>query len=141
MKPKILFCLLISISFAISCEENITTECEDEKMDSAALTKFSDIQKNVFDTNCALSGCHAGTFLSAGLNLTNGKSYEALVNKTSALNSNFKLVEPGNSENSFIIKMLKNTGEGTTIMPPTGKLSNSVIDSISAWINRGAQNN
>ena len=134
-------CLLVFISFSVSCEENITTECEEEKMNTAVLTKFSDIQKNVFDTNCALSGCHAGTFLSAGLNLSNGKSYEALVNKTSSLNSNYKLVEPGNSENSFIIKMLKNTGERTTIMPPSGKLNSSVIDSISAWINRGALNN
>ncbi|MBI1931737.1 MAG: hypothetical protein HYS24_04305 [Ignavibacteriales bacterium] len=141
MKKIKYLCLLFSISFAISCEENITTECEEEKMNTAVLTKFSDIQKNVFDTNCALSGCHAGTFLSAGLNLSNGKSYEALVNKTSSLNSNYKLVEPGNSENSFIIKMLKNTGERTTIMPPSGKLKSSVIDSISGWINRGALNN
>ncbi|MBK8943900.1 MAG: hypothetical protein IPM32_01395 [Ignavibacteriae bacterium] len=133
--------ILFLISFVISCEENITTECEDEKQNLTSITKFSDIQTNVFNVSCALSGCHVGSSLSAGLDLSNGKSYEELVNKSSALNPNYKLVEAGNSENSFLIKMLKHTGEGTSQMPPSGKLSNSVIDSISAWIDRGALNN
>ncbi len=133
----ILFCIL----FVISCEENITTECEDDEQNLASITKFSDIQTNVFDASCALSGCHAGSSVSAGLDLSNGNSYAELVNKSSVLNPNFKLVEPGNSENSFLIKMLKHTGEGTSQMPPSGKLNNSVIDSISAWIDRGALNN
>ncbi|MBK7105698.1 MAG: hypothetical protein IPH62_10480 [Ignavibacteriae bacterium] len=141
MKLMKIFYLLILLTIIISCEENIVTECEDENQTSVTLTKFSDIQKNVFDASCAFSGCHAGASSQAGLQLTSGDSYSNLINKTSVLNPNFKLVEPGNSENSFLIKMLKHTGEGTSQMPPSGKLSNSVIDSIAAWIDRGALNN
>jgi len=141
MKLIKIFYFFLLFAIIISCEENIVTECEDANQNTGILTKISDIQKDVFDVSCATSGCHAGASLQAGLQLTSGDSYAELVNKTSVLNPNFKLVEPGNSENSFLIKMLKHTGEGTSQMPPSGKLSNSVIDSISAWIDRGALNN
>lgn len=136
---KIIILLFFVLAFT-TCEENIITECEITNSTSS-LTTFSDIQKNIFDASCALSGCHAGTNPQAGLLLTYGNSYAKLVNVTSLLNPNFKLVEPGNSENSFLIKMLKHTGESTSQMPPAGKLSQSKIDSIAAWIDRGAINN
>ncbi|MFZ1290332.1 MAG: hypothetical protein WAR79_09580 [Melioribacteraceae bacterium] len=141
MKLIKIFYFFLLFAIIISCEENIVTECEDENQNTGTLTKFSDIQKDVFDISCATSGCHAGASSQAGLQLTSGDSYAELVNNTSVLNPNFKLVEPGNSENSFLIKMLKHIGEGTLQMPPSGKLSNSAIDSISAWIDRGALNN
>jgi hypothetical protein len=125
----------------ISCKDNIITECNNPGSNSASLTTFSSIQTNIFNENCATAGCHASPSPQAGLFLTEGNSYTQLLNVASVLNPNFKRIEPGNSANSFLIKMLKNTGEGTSQMPPTGKLSADKIDSIAAWIDRGAINN
>lgn len=139
-KKKFLIILLGFISIS-GCKENIITECKTADIPAPVLTSFNDIQKNILNETCALAGCHAGPSPQAGLLLTSGNSYSNLVNVKSVLNPNFNRVEPGNSLNSFLIKMLKNTGEGTSLMPPTGRLSNAQIDSISAWIDRGAINN
>lgn len=132
-----------AILFFNKCENLIVTETKEfpPKTTIDRLSKLSEIQKQIFTTNCALSGCHAGTPLQANLNLTSGNAFSNLVNVTSLLNPNFKRVVPGNSEQSFIIKMLRNTGEGTSIMPPTGKISDNLIDSIAVWIDNGAKNN
>ncbi|MFP4543978.1 MAG: hypothetical protein ACOCZW_02870 [Bacteroidota bacterium] len=125
-----------------SCSDNIVSECEtcpDENGEIPA--GFSAIQDQVFNSGCAISGCHAGEFPAGNLNLTEGNSYENLVGKE-ALGSSILLVDPGNSENSWLIKKLK--GDGTAVMPPEvagGKLPQAVVDSIEAWIDAGAQNN
>lgn len=106
-----------------------------------SLSKFSEIQSRVFTPTCAVAGCHGGSNVQANLSLSEGNAYNNLVNKQSFRNPNFVRVKPGDSGNSFLIKMLRNTGEGTTVMPPTGKLSDAVIDSIALWINNGALNN
>lgn len=138
-------CIFFIILLTAGCSENITTECVCDPITPPAgektLASFSEIQRQVFNVSCALSGCHAGATVQAGLNLTEGNSYSALINKQSILNPGFKLVQPGSSENSFLIKVLTNNGIGASQMPPTGKLDNSIIDSISAWIDRGALNN
>jgi hypothetical protein len=46
-------------------------------------------------------------------------------------------VKTGDSENSWLIKKLK--AEGTSIMPPVGQLSASVVDTVALWINKGAE--
>jgi len=138
-KQKLILAFFV-IGLFTACENNITTECETPEDLTQNLTKFSDLQTNVFNETCALSGCHAGPSPKAGLLLTSGDSYSNLVNVTSVLNPNFERVEPGNSLNSFIIKMLRNTGERTSQMPPSGKLGDDQIDSIAAWIDRGALN-
>jgi hypothetical protein len=97
---------------------------------------FSSIQVEVFSTSCALSGCHAG---SQNPNLSAGQSYNNLVNVSSLENPSMLRVKPGESGNSLLIKKL--TGDGTSIMPPAGQLSQAKIDSIASWINKGALNN
>jgi hypothetical protein len=143
---KILVSLIIVSGMAItSCSENISTECDCDPVTPIpgvkTLTNFSEIQKQVLTPSCATSGCHSGSSLKANLDLSEGSSYNALVNVTSVLNPNFKRVKPGDSNNSFLIKMLRNSGDGSSQMPPFGKLNNSVIDSIATWIDKGALNN
>lgn len=134
---------LVLLFFITGCSENITTECEPFSGSQTAktLSSFSEIQKEVFTPSCALSGCHAGSNLQANLNLIAGESYNNLVGKQSLLNPAFLRVKPGDSENSFLVKMLRNSGNGSSLMPPSGKLSDAVIDSIVTWINNGALNN
>lgn len=131
---------LIFLVFIWGCSENIITECKTEETVSS-VTTFKEVQREVFNKNCNSSGCHGGPVVQANLDLSEGNSYANLVGVKSLLNPQFKRVVSGDSENSFLIMMLKNSGNGTSIMPPTGKLNDELIDSIAAWIDRGAQNN
>lgn len=135
--------MLVLLFFISACSENITTECEpvSGSQNGKTLSNFSEIQKQIFTPSCALSGCHAGSNIQANLNLSEGNSYNNLVAIQSLLNPAFLRVKPGDSENSFLVKMLRNSGNGSSLMPPSGKLSDAVIDSIVTWINNGAFNN
>ena len=139
---KVIIILAATLSVMIGCSDEATSPNDSNNAGpTLSSSKFSDIQRQVFNTSCASSGCHSGSSVQANLNLSEGNSYNNLVNKQSLLNPTFFRVKPGDSENSFLIKMLKNNGNGSSQMPPAGKLSNAVIDSIAAWINNGALNN
>lgn len=143
MKIRILFPIslfLFSIGF-LSCSSDSPTEPEPGSNSTPApLSKLSDIQTKVFNQSCALSGCHGSTNNQAGLLLTAGNSFSNLVNVQSVLFSQFKRVEPNNSANSLLIKILR--GEVSPRMPfNRTPLASSVIDSIAMWIDNGALNN
>lgn len=132
---------LLSILFLIltSCADQIVDGCESEPlnlMSQKTLTSFSKIQTDVFNVSCALSGCHGENSTQANLLLTEGNAYQNLVGVTSLLYPQFQRVEPGNSSNSLLIKVLK--GDGVSKMPPAGNIESSVIDSIALWIDKGA---
>lgn len=99
---------------------------------------FNSIQKTVFDSHCI--ACH-GTSTSAagGLYLTEGKSYEALVNVKADLSPEGKmLVNPGNTNDSFILDiLLSNTtrhdhSDILSVMPEK-------ITLLQSWIEGGAK--
>ena len=131
--------LLLSIVFW-GCSSDSPTEPDPGNNTSAApLSKLSDIQAKVFNQSCAITGCHGSTNTQAGLLLTDGNSFANLVNIQSVLFSSFKRVEPNNSSNSILIKILK--GEVSPRMPfNRTPLSAAVIDSIAKWIDNGALN-
>lgn len=128
------------IIFIVGCADHIVSECEECNpiQNNTTLNTFSGIQTKLFDTTCALSGCHGSNATQANLLLTPGNSYPALVNQQGSIFPQFLRVKPGDSENSLLIKVLK--GE-LSQMPPTGKLSDSIIDSVAMWIDNGAINN
>lgn len=138
-KIKVLLVLLaFSIILFFGCSEESTTEPTPTV--TAPLSKLSDIQDKVFNTNCAVSGCHGASNTQAGLLLTAGNSFSNLVNVQSVLFPQFNRVQPNNSANSLLIKILK--GEVSPRMPLNrNPLSNAVIDSIAKWIDNGALNN
>jgi hypothetical protein len=106
------------------------------------LSKFSEIQAQIFTTTCALSGCHDGSSLVTSLNLSSGKAYNALVNVNSAEKPNLKLVNPGNSDDSYLIHKLTGNDIAGLQMPYGGTpLLKATIDSIARWIDDGAPNN
>ena len=132
--------IILTLSL-VGCSKNVTGPESTNNTIATPLSKFSDIQAAVFTPSCALSGCHAGSTVQANLNLTDGNAYNNLINQQSVLNPSFVRVKPGDSQNSFLIKMLRNSGSGSSLMPPTGALNPAIIDSIEAWINNGALNN
>ena len=74
----------------------------------------------------------------ASLQLTPDQAYANLVDVTSVQSPSLKRVKPFDSANSYLMKKLN--GSGTSVMPPGGKLNKARIDSVAAWITRGAPN-
>ena len=137
MAKHIFIIFLTIVLFLSGCADEIISECNTSPIaPTGNLTSFKDIQKNVFDANCTTSGCHGTEFTQADLILTVGQSYTNLYDKQSFLYPSLKRVVPGDSENSLIIKVLR--GDGFPQMPPAGKIDNALIDSVAAWIDRGA---
>lgn len=142
MKNSIFFpvTLVLFASILWSCSSDNPTEPNPSNTITTPLSKLSDIQTKVFNQSCAITGCHGSTSTQAGLLLTDGNSFSNLVNVQSALFPSFKRVEPNNSANSLLIKILK--GEVSPRMPfNRNPLSPEVIDSIAKWIDNGALNN
>ena len=141
IKTVLQISLLPFIILFWSCSNDSPTETEQgTNVIPAPLSKLSDIQVKVFNQSCALSSCHGNTNNQAGLLLTTGNSFSNLVNVQSVLFTQFNRVEPNNSANSLLIKILK--GEVSPRMPfNRTPLSNATIDSIAKWIDNGALNN
>ncbi|BDQ03355.1 hypothetical protein [Ignavibacterium sp.] len=135
-----------SFSVLLSLISIILISCSDEEAtapstnnSNAPLAKFSELQVKVFN-NCLGAQCHSSTANQGNLTLEPGVSYNNLVGVQSALFPQFKRVEPGNSTNSLLIKILK--GEVNPRMPlNSSPLSAAIIDSIARWIDQGALNN
>lgn len=99
---------------------------------------FSAIQAQIFTPSCATSSCHAGGAPAAGLNLTVGNSYAALVGIASTEDPNILRVEPFDAANSYLMQVLDGTAASGTVMPPSGMLAQTSIDAVRTWINNGA---
>lgn len=113
----------------LGCEEQITSNCDlpDENVMPA---QFSAIQKTIFNTNCV--SCHSGSIPSGKLDLSSDNAYSELMSKN--------IVVPGNSSFSVLYDRL-NTNDQSKVMPPSGKMAQVLIDSVAAWIDKGALNN
>ena len=130
---------MLTVFFLIqSCKDQIITEC-DENIPESFTATFSSIQKEVFTPSCATTGCHVTN--SVDPVLTAGESFNNIVNVLS-FNPPFLYVNPGKSDSSYILNKIKGTnivGDRMPINAPP--IPDSVVDSIAAWIDRGALNN
>lgn len=134
--------LMLSIWFLIfiinSCSED--KPLQPSSSSSIKLSTFSEIQRQVFNPSCAVSGCHAGANPAANLNLTPSQAYQQLVDQPSQKIPGDKLVDPFSGEESVLVRILRGT---VSPRMPLGAapLSSATIDSIAKWIDEGAQNN
>lgn len=134
-----LIIILFIATVLLSCEDQIVSECDDEKMVAGLTATFSSIQLEIFDKNCAMAGCHVENSVDPVLSA--GVSYNNIVNVMS-FNPPYPYVYPAKSDSSYLINKLRGVNIQGERMPLNRQaLSNSVIDSIAAWINRGALNN
>lgn len=137
MTNKIL--ILISLAlFALSCSDGIVSECPDDIKPTKLRATFSSIQVEIFDKSCATVGCHTAPIPASGLNLSAGVSYNNTVNKLAF--GDTKYIEPGDAEASWLFQRVNSSSSGS-VMPPTGKLPQYMIDSLRVWIDTGALNN
>ena len=102
---------------------------------------FASISSQIFSQRCI--SCHGGGAPEAGLNLTSGSAFNALVNVPSTQRSGAIRVIPGNADGSYLIQKLRgDPGIVGTRMPQGGPfLSDADINRIRQWINEGARNN
>lgn len=139
-----LFALFL-LTTAYSCHEKDLTP---DNIDSS----FGLIQTKIFNSSCAISGCHASTkdalFTQHKLILKQGVAYENLVNIDSenaqARADGLKRVAPGDSENSLLHhKVHCDNGHhsqnyGNRMPLGLDPLSRGQIEYITAWIDEGA---
>lgn len=97
---------------------------------------FSEIQANVFDTECV--GCHSAGNASGGLNLEAASSYSMLVDVPSNGDPGIDRVEPGQPNNSYLVQKLEGEPSAGQQMPPGAPLPQAEIDVIRQWITDGA---
>ena len=101
---------------------------------------LSSIQTELFNPSCVVH--HGPSVAEAGLDISEGRSFENLVNVMSA-QVGLDLVEPGDAENSYLIHKLDGrAGIVGARMPPNGPfITDEALDIIKQWINDGARNN
>ncbi len=140
---KLFFIITISMSvFYSSCSEHIveSTPSIDQILtnNNSVSPTFTDIQSKVFNKSCALSGCHIAGVQSPDLSVN---AYNVIVSKSSTNGLNY--IEPGDPNLSYMYLKLIGAGNiSGSQMPKNGPpLSQSVLDSIKAWITNGALNN
>lgn len=102
------------------------------------LGMYATLQNQLFNTTCA--NCHgASTQAAAGLFLTEGKSYEALVNQPSLKVADKLLVKPGDADESVLYQTLATRISAAWNYDHTKEvLSDEWIDVLEDWIDGGA---
>jgi hypothetical protein len=100
---------------------------------------FAALEAEIFAPRCVHPGCHGGDSPAAGLNLTKGSAYAALVGVHAQRRPDRLLVKPGDPEGSYLVQRLSAGGD-TPLMPMTGKrLSDADLERVRAWIRDGAK--
>ncbi len=134
-----------TLSFLAICLIGLTS-CErasEDDINPQLEPTLSSIQTNIFDLNCALSGCHTGSNPPQGMNLSAGQAFSNIVNVTSKEISTLSRINPGNPEQSYLY--LKVLGDPSIMFSrmPIGRTPLSVeeIDVIRRWIEAGALDN
>lgn len=125
-------------------EVDVSNATETVKMEvgTVNISMFNAIQQNYFNTTCA--NCHgASNRAAAGLYLTEGKSYEALVDADSKKVEGLKLVEPNNAANSVLHMVLNQQSVEGISMDHRDLVSEknelTILPLIDNWINNGAK--
>ena len=93
----------------------------------------------VFAVSCAISGCHSGGEPAAGLSLE-GDFAALIVGVDSGQRPDFKLVDPGNPDKSYLLIKVRGDDEIVSQqMPPGAPLTAEQVEIIRAWIASGAK--
>lgn len=108
---------------------------------AAPAATFSFIQDNVFTPSCAVSGCHAGPSPAAGQDLSAGEAFANIVGIPSGQVPALQRVNPGNADDSYIVRKLEGGPAIVNNQMPLGQppLSSELIEAVRSWIDAGAE--
>lgn len=133
-------CTLVVISSA-ACEHADPISADNGENEAT----LSSIQADIFSNNCAISGCHDGTgsSLPGSMNLRAENAFSNIVGVSSVEKPALNRVEPGDPDNSYLVRKLEGGPDINGSRMPFGRppLSQSQIDRIREWIDKGALNN
>lgn len=116
---------------------NVSGRPLDESGDVPLAATLESIQVNVFDTSCTI--CHSGAAAPLGLQLDAGNSYTNLVGVPSQQAGSLLRVDPGDPDNSYLIRKLEGTASQGQLMPLGGPpIPQTTIDFVRQWISDGA---
>lgn len=101
---------------------------------------FQSIQSNIFNLNCALSGCHLGSNPASGLNLSEGNAFGNIVGVPSQEVPSLQRVKPNSPDSSYLVWKIEGRQGIQGERMPRGRtpLSQEQIDVIRQWIANGA---
>ncbi len=116
-----------------------TTPCD------GVTSTFEQIQRQIFTPTCAVPTCHNVAQAEHQMSLAEGEAYDNLVGvapaNTVANAAGLQRVDPGNPDNSFILKKLRGElvdGEGVRMPRDLKPLHHLHVDLIEEWIAAGA---
>jgi hypothetical protein len=133
---------LLGIFYLISLINLNCERAEPVKPETPKAT-LSSIQTTIFNSNCAISGCHLGSSAPFELDLSEGNSFGKLVNTSSQEVPSLLRVKPDDPDNSYLVIKIENGPNIVGQQMPLGRppLSQEQINSIREWILDGAKNN
>ncbi len=112
---------------------------------AVATPSFSADIQPIFDRRCSIGGCHSLATAQAGLVLTAGRSYDALVGVPARLRPQLARVVPSDPANSWLVHMIDDDPAarfGRQRMPLSSMpLTENQITTIVNWIAQGAPRN
>ena len=134
--PVLAICIVSLTVFG--CER--ANPIEPDPMVDATL---SQIQTQIFDVNCAISGCHGNSSPQLGLDLSSGQAFQSTVNVASLERQSLVRVAPGDPEGSYLLHKIRgdNTISGSRMPLGRPALSAADIDLVRQWIEDGALDN
>lgn len=130
LRPSVL--VAAGLLILASCEHSGPFEAD---VDGEA--NLETIQATIFNTSCAVSGCHLGSSAPLGLDLSEGESEANLVDVESRQQPAYKRVDPGNPDDSYIVMKLEGDPRiGNTQRMPAGRppLPDAQIELVREWI-------
>ena len=132
--------LLTAALLWASCGGEDSTVGPDGSDGAGQLTEASLAQvSEVFAISCVFSGCHSGGEPAADLSLE-GDFASRIVGVDSGQRPDFKLVDPGNPNKSYLLIKVRGDDEMVSRqMPPGSPLSAEQVEIIRAWIASGAK--
>ncbi len=138
--PVFIFCslALISVVWLSTCKSSTSTGPPGVIIGDPSFV--TDIE-GIFSNTCSAVTCH-GAARQAELTLLRGQVYGNLVNVASREVPTKRRVFPFNAEDSYVVIKLEGRQTAGARMPASGgPLSDTDIQNIKNWINKGAKNN
>ena len=134
------YMLLIAALLWAGCGGDDSTVGPDGSDGEGQLTEATLAQvSEVFAVSCTISGCHSGGDPAGDLSLE-GDFAGRIVGVDSGQRPDFKLVDPGNPDKSYLLIKVRGDDEMVSQqMPPGNPLPAEQVEIIRAWIASGAK--
>ena len=130
--------LVAALSWAGCGGDDSTVGPDGEGEDALTEATLAQVSE-VFAMSCTFSGCHSGGEPAADLSLE-GNFAARIVGVDSGQRPDFKLVDPGNPNKSYLLIKVRGDDEIVSQqMPPGNPLSAEQVEIIRAWIASGAK--